>query len=211
MKRWLILLVLLALPGLGWTQAPEPRQRQDQAIEPRLERPDIVIPRIDDENFEVNLYTGILSIENFGSNLVYGLRGAFHMTEDFFLEASVGRSRVRDTAFRNAGIALFGDSERATLEHYSLVLAYNALPGEVFVGRRRAFTSALFLLAGAGNTRIASEDYFTYTLGLGFRVLPTDWLTLRVDVRDHIFSNDLTGERRRTHNPELSASVGVYF
>lgn len=210
MKPWFGLVILMLVAGVAQAQAPEPRQRQEQAIEPRLDRPQIVIPRIDTENFELNAYAGVLSIENFGSRAVYGGRAAFHISEDFFLEATYGRSTISDEAFRRIIEPLFA-SEEETLAYYNVSVAYNFLPGEVFLGRRQAYTSGLFLVGGLGNTRLADEDYFTYNLGLGFRVLPTDWLSVRVDVRDHLFDNDLLGEPKLTHNLELSAGVGVFF
>ncbi|RFA30927.1 outer membrane beta-barrel domain-containing protein [Alkalilimnicola ehrlichii] len=210
MKRWLVFLILLAFGSIAAAQIPEPRERQAQAIEPRLERPDIVIPRIDDENFEFNLFVGVLSIENFGSDFVYGLRGALHVNESIFFEASFGLSEVSDRSFRRLGIPLFG-SQREDVEYYNLSIAYNAFPGEVFRGDGRVYSSTLFLVAGAGNIRIASEDYFTYNIGLGFRILPNEWLSLRLDVRNHIFDNDLLGESKTTHNPEVTFGLGVYF
>ena len=41
---------------------------------------------IDTEDFELGAYVGMLSIEDFESNVVYGARLAYHLTEDFFLE-----------------------------------------------------------------------------------------------------------------------------
>ena len=87
----------------------------------------------------------------------------------------------------------------------------NALPGEVFIGSGRAFTSALYLTTGVGSTRFAGDDYFTFNLGAGFRVLPTDWLTLRLDVREYVLETDILGESEWTYNLELSVGLGVYF
>ncbi|MCH8506566.1 MAG: outer membrane beta-barrel domain-containing protein, partial [Ectothiorhodospiraceae bacterium] len=179
-----VLLLVLLTAGMppAHAQVPEPRQRDGAVIEPPLERPEVVIPRIDTENFEFNAFAGVLSIQSFGTEPVYGARAAFHLTESFFLEGTYAQSSIRDRSYRRLGIPLF-ESEKETVTYYNVSLLYNALPGEVFPGRSRAFTSALYLAIGAGNTRIADEDYFTYSLGLGARVLPTDWFSLRVDLR----------------------------
>ena len=57
-------------------------------IEPEVDRREIRRTRIDTEDFEVGAYVGILSIEDFESNVVYGARLAYHLTEDFFLEGN---------------------------------------------------------------------------------------------------------------------------
>ncbi len=202
--------VMAAGLSVAHAQAPDPRQREDAVIEPPLERPEVVIPRIDTENFEFNVFAGVLSVQSFGTEPVYGARAAFHLTEYFFLEASYGQSSLRDRSYRRLGIPLF-ESEKERLTYYNATLVFNALPGEVFLGRGRAYTSALYLALGAGNTRVADEDHFTYLVGLGARVLPTDWLSLRVDLRNHIFETDLLGERERTHNLELTAGLGIFF
>ena len=55
-------------------------------ISPELERRTITEADIDSEDFEVGAFVGVMSIEDFGSNVVYGARGAYHITEDFFVE-----------------------------------------------------------------------------------------------------------------------------
>ena len=59
-------------------------------IDPEVERRNIKRAQIDTEDFEVGVYGGILSIEDFESHAVYGARLAYHLTEDFFLEATRG-------------------------------------------------------------------------------------------------------------------------
>src|SRR4030095_16101200 len=63
-------------------------------IEPEVERREIKHTRIDTEDFEAGAYVGILSIEDFESNVVYGARLAYHLTADFFLEGTGGQSRA---------------------------------------------------------------------------------------------------------------------
>src|ERR1044071_4866150 len=70
-------------------------------IEPQVERREIKKTRIDTEDFEVGAYVGILSIEDFESNVVYGARLAYNLTEDFFLEATLGQSRAGRTSYEN--------------------------------------------------------------------------------------------------------------
>lgn len=203
---------------MPWSQREEPSGQPvleeepppGQVIEPQVDRREIVVPRIDTENFEIGLYAGVLSVEDFGSEAVYGLRAAYHVTEDFFLEGAYAASQVSDSSFRNVGLPIFPDEE-TDLNTYSFSLGYNFLPGEVFVGTRYAMTSAMFFVAGAGSTDFADENRLTYNLGFGLRVLPRDWLSLRLEARDNIFESDLLGKNEFKHNFELNLGFAVFF
>lgn len=214
MNQWirtgLAALLLLLSPIAPAQQAPAPQGEGEQPIEPTVARHAIDVPRIHARDIEAGAYLGTLSIDGFGSNLVYGLRLGYHLSEDFFLEGGYGRSSIDDEQYRRFGLALFPEQEE-DLSYYHLSLGYNVLPGEVFLGSGRAFTSGIFLLTGLGNTSFADEDYFTYNLGVGVRVLPTDSLTLRVDFREYIFESDILGEPEWTFNPELTAGLSFYF
>ncbi len=182
----------------------------EPVIQPDLERRAPARPDIDTEDWDVGAYAGALAIEDFGTEFLYGGRLAYHVSEDFFLEGHYARADVDDENFRRLGAPLFESSEEE-LSTWGLSVGYQMLPGEVFVGSRWARTSATYLQFGAGNTEFAGEDSVTYLLGFGLRVLPTDWFSLRLDARDHIFESDLTGDNEWKHNFELSVGLGVFF
>ncbi len=131
---------------------------------------------------ELGLFYGALSIEDFGSNPDYGVTAAYHITEDFFVQGEAGRSRGGRTSFEtlSGNIQLLTEAERR-FTYYDLSLGYNFLPGEVFIGRSVAMTSAFYLLGGFGATDFAGDTKFTVNFGAGYRVVPTDWLALHVD------------------------------
>jgi outer membrane beta-barrel protein len=201
---------------LPWvpTQAAErvPDVPQEQVIEPALERRVYTEADIDTEDFEIGVFAGVLSVEDFGSDLVYGIRAAYHVTEDFFVEAAYGRSELGKTSFENlsGAVQLLTDDQR-DYSYYNLSLAYNVLPGEAFVGRNRAFNTALYLIGGVGSTDFAGDNLFTVNVGVGYRFLVSDFLALRVEVRDHIFDTDLLGEDKTTHNLEAQAGLSMFF
>ena len=167
---------------------------------------------IDAENIEIGAYFGALSIEDFGTNPVYGVRAAYHVTEDFFFEADSGRSKAGETSFETLGgnvAAAYRDERRFT--YYNLSLGYNFLPGEVFLGRGLAMNSALYLLGGIGSTKFAGDQHFTVNFGAGYRVLPTDWLAIHIDVQDRVFQSDLLGKDKLTNNLDAYIGVTVFF
>lgn len=181
-----------------------------QVIQPEIERREVSAPRIDTEDFEVGGFIGVLSIEDFGSNSVAGLRLAYHLSEDVFFEGVYAQSTVSDTAFRRLGIAVF-PREHEDLTYYNLSVGFNFFPGEVFVGRNWAMSSAVYVIGGVGDVNFIDEDKFVFNFGIGVRVLPTDWLGLHIDMRDHLFESDLLGENKLTHNFELHTGLTVFF
>ncbi len=212
MKFKLLLILLLALSSLqihANDDAPEPESTQEQVIEPDIYRRDIVVPRIDTENFELTAYYGVLDVEDFGTEPAYGFRAAYHVTEDFFIEGSIGASEVSDETLEN--LTTFNILQDEDISYYNVSIGYNIFPGEIFLGRNRAMTSSFYLMFGVGNVEFNDEDEFAYNLGFGFKVLPTDWLSLRLDVRDIVYETDLLGDNEFTNNFEITANMGVFF
>ena len=181
-------------------------------IEPEVERRDVPTPKIDTENWEAGAYVGSLSVEDFEVNMVYGARIAYHLSEDFFTEAIAGTSDAGLSSFErlSGGAPLLTDSERQ-FTYYSLGFGWNALPGEIFLGGKRAYNSAFYLTLGAGATRFAGADRFTITAGAGVRVLFKDWLAAHLDMRDHILDVDVFGANKSTHNYEATLGLTAFF
>ncbi|MEX1033098.1 MAG: outer membrane beta-barrel domain-containing protein [Cellvibrionaceae bacterium] len=220
MEAWIQRIFLIALPWAllapahAQDEQPEGGSRSvlDQIITPDMERRVIEEDALDRENFELGLYTGVLSVEDFGSNDVTGIRFAYHVTEGFFLEAVLAQSTLRETSFeRLSGSAPLLTDEQRELTYYNLSIGYNIFPGEVFIGKNWAFNTSLYVIAGAGNTSFADEEHFTYNFGGGLRFFLTDWIALHVDMRDHIFSHDLLGEELTTHNLEAHMGFTLFF
>jgi outer membrane beta-barrel protein len=230
---FLIALAATALPGCSWIRrdapaapeavpvaaaaaaapAAEPGESSDQPIiEPQVDRREIHRPRIDTEDFELGAYVGILSIEDFESNVVFGARLAYHLTEDFFLEGTLGRSRAGRTSYENlSGSAdLLTDDER-DYTYYALSAGWNALPGEIFLGKNRSYNTAFYFVAGIGSTTFAGDDRFTVNGGFGYRILPADWIAVHFDVRDHVYDIDLLGEKKIVNNLEAHLGLSIFF
>jgi outer membrane beta-barrel protein len=199
--------------GFGRDEAPPPSaEPPGQVIDPEVERREIKEPAIDREDFEIGGYVGIMNIEDFGSNVSYGVRLAYHITEGFFIEGTVGQSDGGLTSFEilSGGATLITDSERE-LTYYNLSLGYNILPGEVFFGEGRAFNTNLYLIAGLGSTSFAGDDRFSVNVGAGYRFLLNDSIALHLDFRDHLFDIDLLGEEKTAHNLEGHLGLTVFF
>ncbi|MFO7324965.1 MAG: outer membrane beta-barrel domain-containing protein [Pseudomonadota bacterium] len=219
----------LALPGCAWmlpgrgedvaaqeeivlSSDEEPTLVPPRVIEPEVERREVRVARIDAENIEVGAFYGALSIEDFGTGPVQGLTAAYHVTEDIFFEAAFGRSKAGRTSYETLGgnVQLLTPSERR-FTYYSLSLGYNLLPGEVYIGRSLAMTSALYLMGGVGSTEFAGDQRFTLNFGAGYRLLPTDWLAVHIEVQDRVFQSDLLGRDKLTNNISAHLGLTVFF
>jgi len=188
------------------TTAPPPT-----VIEPQVERRKIKVPTIHPSNVEIGAYYGEISIQDFGGQPVAGVRLDYHISEDFFAEATYGRAKAGFTSFETlSNVQLISDAERR-FTYYNLSLGYNLLPGEVFIGRNLAMTSSFYLIGGIGSVKFAGDQNFTVNFGAGFRVLPTDWLAVHIDVQDLVFRSDVTGVEQLKNNLQATIGVAAFF
>lgn len=185
---------------------------QEPGLEPRIVRTDLQEDEIDSEHFEAGLYFGQLATEDFGTNEVYGATLTFHATEDFFFEAAFGQSDTQETsAERISPLLDLGLDEDRQLSYYNISLGWNILPGEVFIGKKHAFNTAIYIIGGAGATDFLGDKQFTYNGGAGFRLLMTDWLALHLDAREYLYDSDVLGSENTYNNLEFRAGLTAFF
>lgn len=224
--RVLLLTIVLATLG-GCSLWPFKRHHQEETapveatsaeggsaaiVEPEVKRRKIKTPRIKSSDFELGAFVGTYSAEDFGVNPSYGARLDYHISEDFFAEALMARTNTARTSYEvlSGGADLLTPAQRI-LTYYELGFGYNVFPGEVFIGRKRALNSAVYVITGVGATHFAGGDHFTVMMGAGYRLLLNDWLVAHIDVRDHIFQINLLGQQKTTHNLETGIGVTVFF
>lgn len=203
------LILSCAVPA--WAAQPAELELEPLVVrEP--ERRDVDVDALDSENFEIGAYGGIMQIEDFGSDTVVGVRAAYHVTEDFFVEGTYGQTTLGQTSFEllSGGSPLLTDEER-DLTYYNVSIGWNVFPGESFIGGNWAFKGGLYFVAGAGSTEFGGDDLFTINAGFGYRLIATDWLALHMDVRDHYFESDLLGSMEAKHNLEFSGGLTIFF
>jgi len=206
--------IFLALAGSAivfsapvWSQ--DGTDAPPQVIEPNVERRDLDVAAIDTEDFELTGFVGIMSVEDFETNAVYGVRLAYHINSALFLEAAVGRTEVGDsTAEGIIGNPFFTDRN---LTYYDASLGWNILPGESFFGERRSFNSVFYLIGGIGNTDFADDNNFTINFGFGFKFLPTDYLAVRIEARDYLFDTELNGVDKTLNNMQGTINLSWFF
>ncbi len=214
MNKKLSLICIGALTLLGNSSVlaqQTARPDNNQVVVPEVERREVKLPKFPSNDIAVGLFAGTYATQNFGAAAVVGGRLGYHITEDWFVEATLGQSKVNDEAFRQVlpGGIFVNKTER--LRYYDFSAGYNLLPGEVFPTAKRAKATAIYLIAGVGSTKFNLQRSQTVSFGLGGRLMLLDRAALQFDMRDHVFSLDLLGKRQSTHNLELTGGFTYYF
>jgi len=200
-------------PPLGAEVEAPPTQAADEpVINPEVQRRTIKVPRIKNEDFEFGGYVGILSIEDFGTSSVYGAKFTYHISEDLFLQGTYGQAKGDTTSYERlaGGARVLTDAQRK-YTYYALNVGWDALPGEIFIGKGHAYNTSFYLTAGMGFTDFGGDNRFTANGGMGFRILFNRWVAANFDFRDYLFDIDLTGPKKVAHNLEGSLGLSVYF
>jgi outer membrane beta-barrel protein len=180
-------------------------------IDPNIERRSIDEFDIDSENIEIGVFAGIISIEDFSSDVTAGLRLTYHINENLFVEASYAQATAGETSFEvlSGGLPFLTEEQR-DYTYYDVSAAYN-FNGEVFFTDNWVFNTDFFLILGAGSTEFGGDERFTVNAGAGYRILVTDYLSVRFDVRDYVFNSDIIGPEKSVHNLTFTLSTSFFF
>jgi len=167
---------------------------------------------LDNENFELGVQFGIMSIEDFETNPWVSIHFAYHITEFFYAKARYAKSEGGETSFeRLVNVPPLLTDEERELSYYGLNIGYNLMPGEVFLGRDFALNSVFSIELGGGTTEFAGDENFTVNLSANYRVFLTDWLTWDIGMSDYIFDTNITGENKTSHNLNFTTGFAYYF
>ncbi len=178
-------------------------------IEPKKDVPVAKSASIDDERFELGIYTGILSVEDFNSNPVVGLSFSYHVTPLFMLQLQYGRSEVDKAAFEEDNNFL-SDSDR-DFEYKHLLAGYRVLRGRSFWGKNSKYNSDIYLLGGVGSVDFAGESNTSVVFGASYRVVVTDAVVVNMDFRSHLADRDFLDDDKRTLNTEFGVGINLLF
>jgi outer membrane beta-barrel protein len=165
---------------------------------------------LDSEFFELGIYGGILNVQDFTSEPLIGARATFHASEDFFLQVNYAQAEITESSFEKKLGSVLAEADR-DYTFFNFLLGYNVFQGEVFPFKGHVSLSALYLVAGVGDTEFGDEESFTYTFGAGYKVNLTRRYVWSVDFRDHIYQSSLLREDERTHNVEISTGISFLF
>lgn len=181
-------------------------------IQPQIDRRSFNEALINANDFEILLFAGYLSIEDFGVNPLLAFKLNYHLNERLFVQLTLAQSKGSETSYEviTQGAPLLTDAER-DLQYYSINIGYNLLPGEAFITEKTTFNTALYLIAGIGSTKFAGSDRFSYNYGGGYRFLLNDAFSISTEFRNNVFDVDALGLEKKTNNLEFIVGAGWFF
>ncbi len=203
---------LIALVGVhGSLWASESNNDSVKIIEPNQQIKSADAAAIDTEKFELGVFTGLLSVEDFDTNRVTGFNFTYHINSDFTASLQRAESEVGRATFEDVVGGDFLSKDDETFKYLSLVGGYRLFHGRSFAGERSKFNSNIYLLFGFSQIEFAGNDESGMILGTSYKTVLTDWLTWDLTFKDHIYERDFLGDKKRTHNVELSLGLNVLF
>lgn len=199
---------LLLIVGAAAADDQE-RETGVRVLEPEP-RPGAEVAAIDTERFELGFYTGALSVEDFGTDPVYGIELSYHLTDTWLLQANYGEANIDRAAFETSQRQFLASADR-DFEYFSVAGAYRLVHGRSFFGPRRKYDSDIYVLFGPQRVSFANNDEWGWTFGISYRTVFTDWLTANVDIREHSFEREFIGDTKQTFNTEFRIGVNALF
>lgn len=202
-------LITLSAAALLATPIAQAQNRPIKIIEPQAPSESAKSAAIDSEHFEFGVSAGILSVEDFNSNLMLNLSFSYYFSPNVYAYLLYGTS---DTERSNAEESLGADfNPDRTFGIVSAGAAYKILEGRSFWGKSRKYNSGVFVLGGVEQVDFAGESETGFMFGLSHRTVITDYLALNIDFKDHIVSRTFVGEDKMTQNVEFSIGLSSFF
>lgn len=182
-----------------------------EVIKPTEQTTDIRPAAIDSERFELGVYAGFISVEDFSTHSVTGITLSYHISDRFLAQLNYGRSNIERAAFEEVVGGEFLAEKDRNFDYQSLLAGYELLQGRSFLGRKRKLNSHIYLMAGAGNVSFAGADSGAAVLGINYKTVLTDWLVINLDFRDILFDREFLGRSKATHNTEITLNLNAMF
>ena len=208
-------LALLLTPSLvlaqGGTIGDINKPAKEVIIEPEKKPVEAKAAEIDTERFEIGLHLGVLNVEDFNANLSTGLSFTWRLMDGVLAELRYTQATTERATFEElADQDFLADSDRK-FSAIEVLGGYRVLNGRSFFGRSAKIDSELYLLGGLGQASFAGNDSVSFVFGASYRTVFTDFITVNVDIRDHMFNREFIGDDKLTQNIEFSLGVNYLF
>lgn len=185
--------------------------KQVTAIEPKKKVTKVNSAKIDTERFEVGVYGGFLSIEDFDSNALVGIDGSYHINAHFLVNIAYAKSDGARASFEEQEGGDFIQDRDEGFTYLSVGGSYNLFKGRSFIGAKRKYDSYLSIDGALENVTFAGESNIGFALGATYKTVLTDWLTSNLRFKNHIVQREFLGTSQLTQNLELSLGFNVLF
>ncbi|WP_394172415.1 outer membrane beta-barrel domain-containing protein [Thalassotalea litorea] len=169
---------------------------EQTVIDPVIGQPTI---EMHSKDFELTGLLGLANVEHVSTNGLFGVRFAYHLTENIFAEASY---------------SVTGHGNSVT--YYDAVMGYQ-FPGQLFLSQNYRYNTATYLVFGGGKSDFESANdynggnYNTVVGGGGYRVMLTDDFNIRFDLRGHVHHQLKHDTDAWAIDIEAAVGLGYYF
>jgi len=178
-------------------------------ILPEIKRDAGMAPILDTEKIETTSYIGAYKMDGFRAEPVVGIRIAYHLSPLLFMEGSFAKIRAKDISLENMGRASVFEDE--AMHYLNLSLGFNLLPGQMYVGKNRSINTDFYVKAGFGQLSVDDDNLSSLHIGAGLRAIPTDWLSIHMDMRSYFLNKSFLDPDDYSHNIEYTFGVGLIF
>lgn len=161
----------------------------------------------DTEHVEFGLYVGILSVEDFNTNSSIGFSARYFIKENIFVEGNYGRSSTKRA--NPEGSQNFNPDR--TFSYIGIAAGYQMLKGRSFLGKKRKYNTGLYAVGGLESIKFADESTSGAVLGLSYKTILTDLVTVNLDFKNHIFNRSFLNDDKLTLNPEMIIGFNLIF
>jgi len=166
---------------------------------------------VDAEDFELGLFYGTLSVEDFATNPVKGIYLNYHITSNLSAQISYASSDVGRATFEDVVGGDFLSEKDEEFSYIQVQAGYQILHGRSFLGAKRRFNSYLYVMGGIESVQFARNDEIGFTFGTRYKLVLTDSLTLNIDLQDHIFEREFIADKKFTNNIEFAIGLNALF
>jgi outer membrane beta-barrel protein len=217
-KRALLLLLtfsILCLPAAAhsaraplWLAPVLPEQIDDRRFADTQPAPTAVAAVY----FPVTRPLDRLAVEEQANSSRSGMRLAYPIAADLFLEAAYRKSRLGRAGRQwSPGQPRQFPDGQSRVKYYDVSLGYNLAVRERIDRGGGLRGSALYLIAGVGALEHGGEEVGGFSYGMGYRAAATESLVFHLSVRDRFIDARSTFALRGSRELEFAGMVTVRF
>lgn len=206
----LVIYCALVIP-VSAKQQGDTNQQPITIIEPTKKITKVKHAQIDTEKFEIGGYFGSISIPDFSANTLTGLSFSYHVNSKIFTQLSYAKSNISNATFEDVINKNFLHEKDREFSTSQLIGGYRLFDGRSFLSSSHKYSSRIYILAGIENIIFAGKEKIGITLGSNYKVVITDWLTLDINFKDHIFEREFLFDKKLTNNLEFSIGFNALF
>lgn len=201
------LLTFFGGPGWSWAACPEPSNSEAGTRSGPMRKAFLKSLRS-----EIGLLGGLYMNDVMGSAPLGLASLEFHLNEDVGLEVALGYTRFSSVLAK----PVQDFTGYTLLKEHDARLYLGSLVWYPFYGKFSAFGGRVVpidfsLKVGLGVTDDRQSRGITSCLGAGLRMYLLPWLSLRFELQDHLYTQEVIGTERWTQNIVLLAGVGVWI